>query len=186
MFDTHEQMKESIVIAPQCPTGKRWVETDWTKGNYDSSAIEEVQLATVMEILESVQEKYNTDDDRIYTIGISMGGFGAWNLLMNHSDVFAAGIPMCAGADPNKADVLKDIPIWTFHGTADATVPYAGTAEMYNAIVSAGGNELKFTTYTGSPHAIWETVATTDGLIEWLFAQTLSGRTEAKRIWKDC
>ena len=146
MFDTHEQMKESIVIAPQCPSGKRWVETDWAKGNYDSSVIEEVQLATVMEILESVQSEYSTDDDRIYTVGISMGGFGAWNLLMNHSDVFAAGVPMCAGADPNKADILKNIPIWTFHGTSDTTVPYAGTAEMYNAIVSAGGNNIKFTT----------------------------------------
>ena len=174
LFDTQEQMKNAIVIAPQCPSGKRWVETDWTKGNYDSDAIAEEQLAIVMKILESVQMQYSTDNDRIYAIGLSMGGFGTWNLLMNHSDVFAAGIPICGGADTSKAEILKDIPIWTFHGTSDPTVPYSGTKEMVDAIQAVGGQKITFTTYEGANHIIWNTAAETEGLIDWLFSQKLS------------
>lgn len=176
LFDVHSATRESIIIMPQCPSGKRWVETDWSKGNYDSSVIVEEQLGTVMKILDSIKAEYNVDADRTYAMGLSMGGFGTWNLLMNHSDVFAAGIPICGGADPNKADILKDIPIWTFHGTADGTVPYAGTKEMYDTIVKAGGQKITFTTYDGAGHNVWKDAAQTEGLIDWLFAQKLSDR----------
>lgn len=176
LFDTQKQVKESIVIAPQCPTGKRWVETDWTKGNYDSSSIQEEQLATVMKILKEIQANYTTDQDRIYAIGLSMGGIATWNLLMNHSDVFAAGIPICGAADVNKANILKNIPIWTFHGTADPTVPYSATQQMVQAIQSAGGDKITFTSYSGMEHAIWNNAVGTPGLIDWLFEQKLSDR----------
>ena len=176
LFKTHDKVWDSIIIAPQCPSGKRWVETDWSKGDYDSSLIPEQQLGTVMKILESVKAQYSTDTDRTYAMGLSMGGYGTWNLLMNHSDVFAAGIPICGGADSRKAELMADVPVWTFHGTADGTVPYAGTEKMVNAIVKAGGQKITFTTYTGSGHGIWNTAAETEGLIDWLFAQKLSDR----------
>ena len=176
LFKTHPATWDSIIIAPQCPSGKRWVETDWAKGDYDSSLIPEQQLGTVMKILETIQSQYSTDTDRIYAMGLSMGGFGTWNLLMNHSDVFAAGVPICGGADHRKAELMADVPVWTFHGTADGTVPYAGTETMVNAIKKAGGQKITFTTYTGSGHNIWNTAAETEGLIDWLFAQKLSHR----------
>lgn len=176
LFKIHPATWDSIIIAPQCPSGKRWVETDWANGNYDSSLIPEQQLGTVMKILETVKTQYSTDTDRTYAMGLSMGGFGTWNLLMNHSDVFAAGVPICGGADHRKADIMKDVPVWTFHGTADPTVPYAGTETMVNAIKKAGGQKITFTTYDGAGHNVWKSAAETEGLIDWLFAQKLSHR----------
>lgn len=176
LFKTHKATWDSIIIAPQCPSGKRWVETDWAKGDYDSSLIPEQQLGTVMKILETIKTQYNTDTDRTYAMGLSMGGFGTWNLLMNHSDVFAAGVPICGGADHRKAELMADVPVWTFHGTADGSVPYAGTETMVNAIKKAGGQKITFVTYEGAGHGIWKDAAQTEGLIDWLFAQKLSDR----------
>ncbi len=176
LFDDHEAFKEAIVIAPQCPADKRWVETDWSLGNYSSDAVAEEQLATVMSILAEVQGQYSTDTDRIYAMGLSMGGFGTWDLLTRHYDVFAAGVPICGSGDPSKAEILKQIPIWTFHDTGDPTVPYEGTQNMYNAIKAAGGEKIKFTTYQGYGHAIWNVAAAEEGLIDWLFSQKLSDR----------
>ena len=34
-----------------------------------------------------------------------MGGYGTWNLLMNHPDMFAGAVPMCSGGDPTKASL---------------------------------------------------------------------------------
>lgn len=182
LFNTQEQVKEAIIIAPQCPTGKRWVETDWTKGCYDSDSIEEVQLKSVMGILADIQNEYSTDSDRIYAFGLSMGGFGTWDLITRHSDVFAAAIPICGSGDASKTDILKDIPIWTFHGTKDAVVPYSGTETMYNAITGAGGEKIIFTTYIGADHIIWNQAASEDGLIDWLFSQRLSHRMVNKDL----
>ncbi len=176
LFDTHEAFKEAIVIAPQCPATKRWVETDWSAGCYSSDLIGEEQLATVMKILESVQGEYSTDTDRIYAMGLSMGGFGTWDLLTRHHDVFAAGVPICGSGDPNKADILSQVPIWTFHDTTDGVVPYNGTKTMYNSIKAAGGDKIKFTTYNQYAHAIWNVAAAEPGLVDWLFSQRLSER----------
>lgn len=176
LFDTQKQFKNAIVIAPQCPADKRWVETDWTLGNYSSDEIAEEQLATVMNILRDVQSKYSTDNARIYAMGLSMGGFGTWDLLTRHSDVFAAGIPICGSGDVSKADILKNVPIWTFHGTADAVVPYEGTVNMVEAIQAAGGTDIKFVSYAGMGHGIWDNACSEDGLIDWLFAQKLTDR----------
>ena len=68
----------------------------------------------VMQLLDQLQEKYSVDEKRIYVMGFSMGGYGTWNALMNHPDVFAAGVPMCGAGDPSKAELLKNIPIWGF------------------------------------------------------------------------
>lgn len=176
LFNTQDNAKEAIIIAPQCPSGKRWVETDWTKGCYDSEKIEEVQLASVLGILEEIKGEYSTNVDQIYAFGLSMGGFGTWDLITRHSDIFAAAIPICGGGDPNKANVLKDVPIWTFHGTADPTVPYQGTQTMVNAINEANGEKIKFTVYEGANHIIWNQAASEDGLLEWLFSHKLSDR----------
>ena len=39
-----------------------------------------------------------------------MGGFGTWDAIMRHEEIFAAAVPICGGADPTKAEILKDMP----------------------------------------------------------------------------
>ena len=176
LFDAHSAVRNSIIIAPQCPSDKRWVETDWSAGNYNSDAVKEEQLAVVLNILTDVQKKYSTDNDRVYAMGLSMGGYAVWDLLTRHSDIFTAGIPICGGADSNKSDILKHVPIWTFHGTDDDAVPYEGTKRIVEAIRIAGGRKIKFTTYKDCGHGIWNTACEEDGLIDWLFDQKISDR----------
>ena len=129
MFDTYPaKVEQSIVIVPQCPGGNQWVNHPWADGNYslDNIAMSRA-LTAAYEVLQNVLGKYSCDRERIYAMGLSMGGFGTWDLLMRYPDTFAAGVPICGGGDPSKAEILKNIPIWTRHGTADPTVPYAGT-----------------------------------------------------------
>lgn len=170
-------MKKSIVIAPQCPSDNQWVDTPWTDGNYSVDEIPESnELAAVVELVKSTCDKYSIDKARVYVIGISMGGFGTWDLIMRHNDIFAAAIPICGGADPTKAEKLVNTPVYTFHGTDDTSVPYEGTAEMVEAIEDLGGRLINFITYDGEGHGIWDTACAEDGLLEWLFSQKLSDR----------
>ena len=55
--------------------------------------------------------------------GLSMGGFGTWDLIERRPDFFAAAIPICGRGDLAQAAKLKNLPIWAFHGDADPVVP---------------------------------------------------------------
>ena len=111
--DLESPVYQSIVIVPQCPTDTQWVDTPWSEGSYSTDDVAETQnLKNVLSVLDNVCSEYSVNRDRIYLMGISMGGFGTWDLLMRHGEIFAAAIPICGGADPAMADVLKDIPIF--------------------------------------------------------------------------
>lgn len=174
-------IRQSIVIVPQCPEDNQWVDTPWVLGNYGTDDVPESnELATVVELVKQIGSEYSTDTDRIYAMGLSMGGFGAWDLIIRHNDMFAAAVPICGGGDTSKAELLKDTPIFTFHGTDDAAVPYTGTKDMVDAIKAVGGKSIKFVSYDRADHGIWEFAAADEALMPWLFEQTLSARNEVE------
>lgn len=170
-------VKDAIIVAPQCPAGNQWVDTPWANGSYDTSKVKlSNELRAVMEIMDEVEAEFSTDYDRYYVMGLSMGGFGTWDLLMRNPDYFAAGIPICGGADPNMAEALIDVPIRTFHGAADSVVPVSGTREMAAALEAAGSTAFLYEEIAGADHGIWGGVASRKDVIDWLFSQRLSDR----------
>ena len=167
-----------IIVAPQCPTGNQWVDTPWSLGAYSTDNVPESnEMKAVIELLLKLQDEYSVDSDRIYAMGISMGGFATWDAITRHSDMFAAAIPVCGGGDPSKADILKDIPIYTFHAINDPDVPVSGTQQTVSAIKAAGGTKIFYTEYSYGAHGIWNMAFATEGLFTKLFAAKLSDRT---------
>ncbi len=167
----------AIIVAPQCPQNNQWVDTPWEKGSYSTEEVAQSdELKLVMGMLEKVQKEYSVDKERIYASGISMGGFGTWDLIVRYPNTFAAAIPVCGGADPSKAERLVNMPIYTFHGDSDWDVPVQGTRAMVEAIKAAGGDKITYTEYAGMGHAIWEDAFGTPGLYDNLFQHKLSDR----------
>ena len=178
LYETRQAlMDDCIFLVPQCPLEEQWVDWPWTNGNYSVDEIPESKaLSTVIKLLGEILEQYAADTNRVYIMGISMGGFGTWDALVRQEPIFAAGVPLCGGGDPSKVDILKEIPIWCVHGTVDSAVPFAGTEKMYNTIVAAGGERITFEPMDGMDHNIWDYATTNGALIDWLFAQNLELR----------
>ncbi len=170
--DSIQSKHPSFILAPQCPPNPAvWVHTPFGGGTYDHSKVALSRpLRAALEILDSTLERYNIDRNRVYVTGLSMGGYATWDVLMRFPDRFAAAIPICGGADTTKAALLKNIPIWTFHGDADQTVPVSGTRQMIAAIRQAGGTPL-YTEYPGVDHGSWGPALREPELAGWLFAQ---------------
>ena len=167
-------LDQAIIIAPQCPAGQQWVDTPWANGDYSIDDVRESDAARLaLEIFEAVTEEFSTDDKRYYISGVSMGGFGTWDILLRHGEKFAAAVPMCGGGDSSNAELVKDIPIWTVHDPNDPTVPYSGTKVMVDAIKAAGGTKIKFDSPTGYGHGVWNYVGRDKPeMYKWLFEQT--------------
>lgn len=173
--------RNSIIFAPQCPEGTGWagLESNWYNGSYSISNVPETDaMKAALKILDNLSIRFSTDKDRYYVTGFSMGGYGTWDLLTRHPDMFAAGMPLCGGGDYTFVSPLLDIPIWAFHGTKDSTVPKCGTQDMYNSIIKAGGTKIKYTPLDGYDHNIWDCVYANEEYMEWLFSQKLSNRSE--------
>lgn len=181
IFDnTDSPIYDSIVIAPQCPNDKQWVYAPWANGNYSTAVVgESREIEAVLDILDSIIELYNVDEDRVYVTGLSMGGFGTWDLLMRHGARFAAGIPVCGGGDPDYAKKLRRIPIRTFHGSDDGAVPVTGTRIMYASITKEGGENISYTEFDGCGHNVWDKVYSDEDNITWLFEQSREERRKA-------
>ena len=122
-----------------------------------------------VEIVKATAKEFSVDPERIYVMGLSMGGFGTWDLVMRHPDLFAAAVPICGGAHPAKAKDVK-AKVWTFHGGADTVVPVLGTQQMIDALKEAK-KDPKYTEFPGVGHDSWKNAWKQEGLVEWLFEQ---------------
>jgi len=160
----------AFILVPQCPPDKRWVEVDW---NLKSHIIPEKMsdpLRLTTALLIATINKYSIDTERIYITGLSMGGYGTWDMIARFPGMFAAAIPICGGGDENTAKDIANIPIWAFHGTLDKVVPVTRSRNMINAIKNEGGNP-KYTEVQTKGHFVWNTAYSTTGIWNWFFNQ---------------
>jgi predicted esterase len=142
----------AIIISPQCPDNEWWEPPD------------------LSQLLDNVSAKYRVDRERISVTGLSMGGFGAWELALAEPDRFAAIAPICGGGDPPDAARLRKLPIWAFHGGKDDTVPNQLSLEMVKAVRAAGG-QAHLTIFPNDGHDSWTDAYKTEALYTWLLAQ---------------
>lgn len=141
-----------LVVSPQCPKDRWWQPQELTA------------------LLDEIVEKYKVDQDRVYVTGLSMGGFGTWNLAVSTPERFAAIVPICGGGDPIWARRLDHVPVWVFHGAKDPVVPLERSEKMVEAIKKAKGN-VKLTVYPEAGHDSWTETYANPELYQWLLEQ---------------
>ena len=161
----------AIVIAPQCPSGMKWVDVPWNDEEHTMPPTPSKPMHAVRALMEQTLAEMPVDQSRIYISGISMGGFGTWDYLQRNPELFAAGLPICGGGDTAEAAKLVNIPIWTFHGDQDTSVKTRRSRDMSQAIKDAGGSLIKYTEYPGVGHDSWTQTYANDEVLDWLFAQ---------------
>ncbi len=84
----------------------------------------------ISDLIDALQATYNIDPQRIYSTGMSNGGFMSYTLACELNDRIAA-IASVTGSmiGPNLAacNPQRPVPVMEIHGTADNTVPYNGS-----------------------------------------------------------
>lgn len=95
---------------------------------WGGSSVDDVDFTRAM--IESLAATYNIDQTRVYSTGMSNGGFMSFKLACELSDYIAA-IGSVTGSmtlgSPNNCTPTHPVPVMQIHGTADATVNYNGT-----------------------------------------------------------
>ena len=160
-----------FVLAPQCRDGRRWADFDWSdKTSVPQKPEPTADLAAAVAALDAVTRSEPVDPDRVYLTGLSMGGYGSWDLAARMPDRFAAVMPICGGGDEATAGKLVHLPIWCFHGAADDVVPVARSRSMVAAVEAAGGS-VTYTELAGVRHDSWTSAYRDPATLAWLFRQ---------------
>jgi poly(3-hydroxybutyrate) depolymerase len=114
----------------------------------------ELSEKDVMNVLALVRKEFNVDDQRIYLMGHSMGGGGAWHIALKYPDLWAAIAPISPAIFRPATEVakIKHIPVILIQGDQDKLVPVAGARRraeqmkkndmIYEYIEVAGGGHM--------------------------------------------
>lgn len=161
------------LVAPQCPAKAQWVSVPWGDLQHATPERPSDPMQAVIELLPTLEKEFPAiDPKRIYVTGLSMGGFGTWDLITRMPKTFAAAVPVCGGADDSKASLIAKVPVWVFHGGKDDVVKAVRSRNIVAALKAAGG-EPKYTEYPGVGHGCWDQAYGDPELLPWLFAQKL-------------
>ena len=95
----------------------------------------------MLQVVRQVAAEYRIDPRRVYLAGVSMGGGGTWVQGALGRDVWAAIGPISGwyGASQSPSvKLLKDVPIYCMHGSADRAVPAARSRYAFSQLKQIG------------------------------------------------
>ena len=149
-----------ILVSPQCPEGQTWSNEE------------------LLGLLDEITGNYAVDLSRVYLTGLSMGGYGTWNLGVAYPEKFAALAPICGGGDlikailssREKSQALKTLGVWAFHGGKDPVVPVEESRRMVEVLKKIGVPDVKLTIYPEAGHDSWTETYKNPEFYRWLLA----------------
>lgn len=168
----------ALVVMPQVAGEEEWIGSN---------------ARMALAALEAASAEFGGDRTRTYLTGMSMGGYGTWEVALMAPGRFAALVPVCAGvlapravrptlyvtpvagaADPHAELVarLRHVPVWMFHGARDEVVR-PDDARRVHELSQATGAGFRYTEYPAGGHNAWDATYADPRMWEWLFAQRL-------------
>ncbi|MDD6184676.1 MAG: LysM peptidoglycan-binding domain-containing protein [Bacteroidales bacterium] len=127
----------------------------------------------VLNILNWVTKQYSVDTNRIYLIGMSLGGFGTIEFLANHGEKIAASMELCGGTIRKDLCKLNQVPLWIIHGTADKAVPVSRAQEIQDAMRKCGSTDLlRLDKWAGVNHGALARLFYLKATYDWLFSHS--------------
>lgn len=165
----------SVVVFPQCQPRVMWthrtkqktMEGDWLF-EFPLGDGPTKPAAQVNKLMEEILNLDFVDCERIYIMGLSMGGIGTLEFLYRWPEKYAAAISICGGHNPNLVESYCDIPVWFFHGGNDKVVPSRYSERVYERQKECN-TDTKYTFYPEANHNSWDPAFEEPELLDWLF-----------------
>lgn len=148
---------DAYVIAPQNPGGA------W-------------KPAKIMKLVEWMESNYDVDSQRIYVLGMSLGGYGTIDFAAAYPDRVAAALAMCGGGTSNELCNLNEVPLWIVHGTADRAVTIAQSDKVVSEMKNANDStpRLIYDRVPGMNHSLPARMFYLPETYDWLFSHSLA------------
>jgi hypothetical protein len=149
-------------------------------------------LQLALGTLDQETREFHADPDRTYLTGLSLGGYGAWELAKDDPHRWAAIVIASSGIfwsyAPDRWHELSTLPeeyarrvgrtpVWLFHGTDDNVVTPRQSEIMFEALKAESGH-VRLWDYQGLRHDCWTRAFNEPELPRWLLSHRLSQDAE--------
>lgn len=155
-FTYKDLIKEPVaILAPQCPENMWW------------------DTVTVYNLIREIQKKYKIDASRIYLTGLSMGGWGTLKLAMEHHEMFAAVVSVCAPTDQvmtANIQQYKNLNMKIYHGGMDDVVLPENAFKFYQKLHPVNPS-AELTIFPNDNHNSWDSAYSNPQLYEWMMSK---------------
>lgn len=156
---------DALIVAPQNPGGA------W-------------KPERVNNVVDWVFAHYRCDTNRLYVIGMSLGGYGTIDYSAVYPHRIAAAVAMCGGGNPKSYCGLNELPLWILHGTADKAVGISQSQKVIRAMAQCGDtSRLRFTRLAGVSHSGLARAFYLPEVYDWLFLHRLD--TPGRPVCRD-
>lgn len=136
----------------------------------------------VMAVMDYVTSNFRVDENRMYVVGMSMGGSGTYKVIGAYPDKFAAAITMCGTCWVDIKPIAK-VPLWVIHGVDDTATPFSRSTDFVKKMEAANTtSRLRYSWLEGCGHSILARVYMLEKVYKWLFKHSLTdeGRPMSK------
>lgn len=139
-FSIHKHWREAIVVYPAgMSINIRGTEkSGWLLKKDDRGKNRELEF--IDEILSALRREAKVDEQKIFAMGHSNGGFFSYFLWQQRSDLFAAIAP-CACFARNDLNGLSAKPVFHTAGRTDPLVPLSKQLETFQKVKEINGSE---------------------------------------------
>ncbi|NND07218.1 MAG: prolyl oligopeptidase family serine peptidase [Saprospiraceae bacterium] len=167
----------ALILFPQCPNDSYWAQVEVDRSvsprafAFDYSRGLKQPLQLTLDLVAQLSDQPYVDQERIYVMGLSMGGMGTFQAVHLRPDLFAAAVPICGAAqvDAYGKDHTQ-VPFWIFHGDADSVVAVQHSRDMWQRLLALDAY-VSYTEYAGVGHGSWNNAFVEPNLLNWIFSQ---------------
>lgn len=146
----------ALIVTPQNPGGA------WNPKKLDN-------------VLEWMKQNYEFDANRVYVIGMSLGGYGTMDFAGSYPDKIAAAIALCGGCSLKDFSGLGRLPMWIVHGTGDKAVSVRESQRVVEGLKQQGSTDkLRWNWMKGASHGALARFFYTGKTYDWLFQHSLA------------
>jgi len=156
------EQEDFFMLVTQCPS-------DTPNWNFSRSS-KDGTLDVLMAAIEHVIAENPIDKKRITATGVSSGGWGVWELILTHPDMFAGAVPTACGVPPRykQLEALKKTKIWSIINKGDINPESIQTAMR---VVKSSGGAMALTEVNESGHNAWKPAMEDYQCFRWMLAQ---------------
>lgn len=149
----------ALIVAPQNPGGA------WNPKK-------------INDILEWMEKHYAYDHNRVYVLGMSLGGYGTLDFVGTYPEKVAAAMALCGGCTLKDLSRLGELPLWIVHGTADKAVSVRESQRVVNFMKSKkADSRLRYDWFVGASHGALARFFYSGKTYDWLFSHSLRDST---------
>lgn len=148
----YSSLDNCIVVCPHCTTD-----------TYFDNFTDLIKLAN------RIYNRKDVDKSNFNGLGISMGGYTIYQLMMSTNSLWHRALILCAGGLYWNAVKIKDIPLKIIHGTNDQTI-YIEEAIRMKEKLDSYNSHVELIKLDGFGHNIWDETWTHEEYFDWLIS----------------